>query len=61
MKKENPCKGCEDRYIGCHDSCFRYGKWKEEREVEKARRREYYEQLRFFSDIEKGGIKRCKK
>ena len=22
--KEYPCKGCEDRYLGCHDQCAKY-------------------------------------
>ena len=26
--KVSPCKGCEDRYLACHDYCDRYKKWK---------------------------------
>ena len=26
-----PCKGCEDRVIGCHSVCERYITWKAER------------------------------
>ena len=24
-----PCKGCEDRYVGCHGSCQKYMDWRE--------------------------------
>lgn len=23
-----PCKGCEERFIGCHSSCDGYAEWK---------------------------------
>ena len=26
--KCGPCKGCEDRVIGCHATCERYIEWK---------------------------------
>lgn len=25
-----PCKGCELRYLHCHDACVRYKEWKSE-------------------------------
>jgi len=56
-----PCKGCEERYIGCHDSCLKYGAWKEEREKVKQKRREYYDERRFIHEVSQGGIKKCKK
>lgn len=28
----NPCNGCENRYIGCHDQCEEHALWKEEKE-----------------------------
>jgi hypothetical protein len=28
-----PCKGCPDRYPGCHDHCPRYAEYKAEREA----------------------------
>lgn len=26
--KCGPCKGCEERFIGCHATCERYIEWK---------------------------------
>jgi hypothetical protein len=28
---ESSCKNCKDRYLGCHDKCEKYQKFKEER------------------------------
>ena len=30
MKHRSPCKGCEERHVGCHDRCERYLKAVEE-------------------------------
>ena len=27
-KKDNPCKDCPDRHIGCHSDCERYLAWR---------------------------------
>lgn len=27
-KKDNPCKDCSDRFVGCHSNCERYLAWK---------------------------------
>ena len=27
-KKDNPCKDCPDRYVGCHSDCERYLTWR---------------------------------
>lgn len=32
MKHKAPCKDCETRYVGCHDSCEKYIRYKQERE-----------------------------
>ena len=41
-----PCKGCPDRYVGCHAECLRYEEWKiiHQAEVDQAReaKRELY-------------------
>lgn len=34
-RSEVSCKGCKERYVGCHSECPRYRKWKEEWEKEK--------------------------
>lgn len=37
-KKEQPCKDCKDRYVGCHADCERYARQKAElRRVKEAR------------------------
>lgn len=37
----NPCKGCEERFPACHDSCEKYQAWKKDREEAKEKRRKY--------------------
>lgn len=27
MKKDNPCRECTDRTIGCHSNCDKYCQW----------------------------------
>lgn len=27
---ECPCKGCEDRFVGCHSGCEAYKNWKKD-------------------------------
>lgn len=61
MSNVTPCKGCEDRYIGCHSSCFKYDDWKKQREETNQRRRDYYDSNRFVKEVQYGGIKKCKK
>ena len=56
-----PCKGCEHRYIGCHDSCFDYAGWKQRREEANQRCREYHDANRFLNEVQKRGAKRWKK
>lgn len=29
---ESPCKNCKSRYIGCHDECVDYTKYKRKKE-----------------------------
>lgn len=31
-KITSPCKGCENRYLGCHSKCEDYAKFKQYRE-----------------------------
>jgi len=28
MSITNPCKGCKDRYLGCHSKCDKYDEFK---------------------------------
>lgn len=39
----NPCKGCEDREVGCHADCKRYADWKVEKDRLREERSEYLE------------------
>lgn len=32
---KNPCWKCNERCVGCHGSCERYGEWKVEQETAK--------------------------
>jgi len=32
--KPSPCKGCEDKMVGCHSVCRSYKEWKEETHAE---------------------------
>ena len=34
----NPCKNCEDRYVGCHGECDRYKEWKDVVEEKRQKR-----------------------
>lgn len=36
MKRRPPCKGCEDRFIGCHTECSRFAAYREKVDQEKA-------------------------
>lgn len=35
-----PCKGCKERYLGCHSKCDGYSKWKEHLKRVKSNRSE---------------------
>ena len=43
---EAPCKGCEERHPGCHDSCGKYKAWKAEAQRKSGQYREYKRQRR---------------
>ena len=34
-----PCKGCSERYLGCHAGCERYAEYRVKKDKETARRR----------------------
>lgn len=34
-----PCRGCQDRHVGCHGGCERYREYREERDRRLAERR----------------------
>lgn len=54
---DNECKGCENRYVGCHDECEYYKAYKQYLEDKKAQERkrrqtEYYTP-RYYKQIKK--------
>lgn len=36
----SPCKGCEEREVGCHTHCTGYKKWKGENDAERKYQRD---------------------
>lgn len=42
MKVNASCLDCEDRYLGCHDKCEKYKRFKELNEQQKTMEAEYY-------------------
>ena len=53
-----PCKGCEDRVVGCHSVCERYITWKAQRDVLKKELTKIAMQEQEQNDIEKSRKKR---
>lgn len=45
-----PCKSCEDRHIGCHQSCPKYNTWKAENTAEYERIRPIYQAEKRIED-----------
>lgn len=56
--KLSPCKGCEDRVVGCHSVCERYITWKAERDELKKELTKIAMQEQEQNDIEKSRKKR---
>ena len=52
-----PCKGCADRYSGCHDRCGGYQEWKKEREEI---REASHHQKEIRATLIDGTMRRCK-
>lgn len=43
MGNNAPCRGCSERYPGCHDHCSNYQEWNSaNRAAKEARRKEIY-------------------
>ena len=43
-----PCRGCPDRYLGCHAKCGKYRAWKKEWDELKEKERIYNDMQRIF-------------
>lgn len=47
-----PCKGCNNRTLGCHDNCDGYEAYKKRREeINNARRQQSYDESAYISRI----------
>lgn len=57
------CKGCDDRYIGCHGRCERYinEKAQDTEQKEQQRQRQFEEHLRYSSRAMAGKKKKSNK
>ena len=60
-----PCKGCQDRCIGCHGQdenglfkCTRYAEFKAQNDKEREARREYLQQNDVLSDLHRKRLRR---
>ena len=53
-----PCKGCEDRVVGCHSVCDKYITWKAQRDEIKKEMTKIAMQEQEQNDIEKSRKKR---
>lgn len=50
------CKGCEDRYPGCHDKCENYKAWKKKHDEAKKAERTYHQSNDIISERKKRAI-----
>lgn len=51
MSVAAPCKGCTDRFIGCHGKCDRYIDWRANKDVENHLEREERKARQFSESI----------
>lgn len=61
--KQPPCKGCNDRNMGCHSTCKKYLDWKNEvdalnKEINKQNKKQtlYYAKTKHTSNVLKGRV-----
>ncbi|MBO5389411.1 MAG: hypothetical protein J6A59_15010 [Lachnospiraceae bacterium] len=63
MADKAPCKGCTDRYLGCHDKCDKYREFKQYNEElkNKIRQEKQYDgMLHEYNKAKESGIKTSK-
>ena len=41
IREKPPCKGCDERHVGCHDRCERYAEWRAKANKANEERRKY--------------------
>ncbi len=60
MRTIAPCKGCQDRAVGCHSSCGRYIEWCAARKEETEKIRKLKESENRYADHKCRAIARIK-
>lgn len=53
-----PCKGCENRFVGCHSECERYKTFKANIEAQRQKRNEYLKAGDELMEIRRKRVKR---
>ena len=62
MKKDNPCRECTDRTIGCHSICNKYKQWcKEHQQMKEEIRRRDPDNVRFGVKFILDALQKCGK
>ena len=46
-----PCKGCEERYLGCHDACKRFREFRDWARAKNKRARDAQRCADFYKDM----------
>lgn len=55
--KPQPCKDCEKRFLGCHDTCEDYAEFRKWRDMVNKARFESLEQVRVFHEAFRSGTR----
>lgn len=53
-----PCRGCTERYAGCHGHCEKEAEWMAKTEPGRVRERQHREKERFFTAFIQNGKQR---
>lgn len=54
---DSPCKGCTERYVGCHSECEKYITYVDGRKEQYKKNKERIEQDQLLYDIEQNSMK----
>lgn len=57
----SPCKGCEDRCIGCHSTCGDYAEYKQALEDNRAKINAHNAEVAFGKAVKRNVVKRYDK
>lgn len=56
-----PCKGCQDRAVGCHGSCDAYATYTEELKVVRLKILKEHAHDRYFNQAKRRSMERARK